>query len=214
MGWSDLVDPVRLIGEIQKAFSAYQGTRIVALGDTGVGKTTFWHYAQHNSPAPVDLSRTAHVEQLGKFIARDLDVMFVKQRVKAVDVPGHLWGTWEEAVREANPHGILFLCDHAEGFDKRDISEDRLEAHKRAFLRVAEVIESAQPKALKRLAVVVNKRDLWKGATSRVELLHKSGIGSALGSLSAGGKIAVTATDCSALYGENVKTTLAFLAGN
>lgn len=213
--WSDFLDPIQMISIVKDAFAAWDGQRVLALGESGTGKTTFWHYAQHNSPAPTDLERTTEVEQLRKFAVHDLKRAFVSQRVRAVDVPGHLRLAWKEALQTSNPHGILFMCDHATGHTAPEPDQDRLESHADALRHVRGLLEVVETPALRRFAIVMNKSDCWRARYTRMQLLDRGGITAAYTPIGIEhDKLSVAVRDSSALNGDNVKTVLSYLTGH
>lgn len=207
------MDPTTLLKEIFGAFDAYRGVRLVALGESQVGKTTFWHYARHNSPPKKEYGSTQTIEDLGKFAVHDITVGYVAQRVRAFDVPGQLRDTWGDALKAANPHGILFMCDHSSG-EGREADPGRLRAHREAFNHVHDLIGELPLPALERVAIVVNKADLWRSAYTRQALLREAGLATLYPALQAErGGLGVAVREMSALYGDNVRSVLSFLSG-
>ncbi len=208
-----MLDPSKFLDLVQGAFRAYKGVRIVALGETGVGKTTFWRYAEEGKVG-AETEPTAEVEHLGKFAVRDMHQNLVRQRVRAVDVPGHMWDTWRDAIATSNPNGIVIMCDHAPGATQKEPDTDRLARHVEVLRHVTQIVEEAQPSALDRIVLVVNKSDLWKHSHSIGELIEPSGIYSQFSLMGDQLDVSTAVRDSSALYGDNVKGAIAFLAGN
>lgn len=105
------------------------------------------------------------------------------------------------------------MCDHAAGFKERTPDPERLALHNDALREVRRIIDEVKLERLSRMAIAVNKSDLWKRNHSRVDLLEQSGISSTYGAVGAEQGISIAARDSSALFGDDVKTVIALLSG-
>jgi signal recognition particle receptor subunit beta len=185
---------------------------VLAFGDTGVGKTTLWHYLEHNrSPSPDTIRSTESATDIGGFRLKYVKLVGVKTKLIAVDLPGQveLRHTWAEVLTRVRPQGIFFMLDHAKdataplpesGFDRT-----RLKAHAEAFRQMRELIlDNDDVKGhLHAISVLVNKQDRWPRDLNYGRILDESGIPK-LYDRFAEIDVSITANGCSALHGENV----------
>lgn len=207
-----LLDPREWVQAVEDMYRAAKGFRVLAFGDTGTGKTTLWHYLEHDAPPPPGtIASTESAERIGGFRLKTVKLVGVKAKLTAVDLPGQaeLRHTWKPVLEEARPQGIFFLLDHvrdaskpppAPGYDAQ-----RLRAHRDAFKQMRDLIlaDDDVKKHLKAVAILVNKQDAWPRDLNYGTILEASGI-PALYDRFAEVQVSIMSNGCSALYGENV----------
>lgn len=215
MDLSKLIDPREWLNVLGDWIKAGVGLRVLAFGASGVGKTTLWHYLQHNRPLETAV-KTETANQLGRFRLRDVRLAGLQVAIRAVDLPGDtdkrkLWGS---TFAEVKPQATVFMLDHAAGGEERKVSTARLREHETAFADLVNVLLGHREIAEKcrQMLILVNKMDLWQHELTMNDLITRSGIPQHYPRLAELGT-QITARSCSAKYGDNIKSGFEWITG-
>jgi len=217
--WSlALVRPV--IDLIVEGSRTASGHRVVALGASEVGKTTLWTYLEKGgAAAAADLDKTLEPYQVGggRFKLRDIRVVGIKVRLKAIDVPGdvELRRYWGEVFESLRPRAVIFMLDHAlegQDLDERGVNPERMAEHAAAFAEFRSIVDanSEIKSSLRVLAIMANKSDLWPRHLTYGQLLQYSGVSSQLQELKDG--LSTMSRDTSAKYGQGIRPVVEWMA--
>ncbi|MGH3519007.1 MAG: hypothetical protein ACRDQ7_16610 [Haloechinothrix sp.] len=217
--WSlALVRPA--IDLIMEGSKAAYGHRVLALGASGVGKTTLWTYLEKGgAAAAADIDKTLEPYQVGngRFKVRDIRVVGIKVRLRAVDVPGdvELRKYWGEVLSSLTPKAVIFMLDHAlEGqeLEERGVNPARMAEHAAAFAEFRSIVEANSDirKSLRVLAIMANKSDIWPQHLTYGQLLGHSGVGGQLKELKDG--LSTMSRDTSAKYGQGIRPVIEWMA--
>jgi broad-specificity NMP kinase len=198
---------------------AAYGHRVLALGASGVGKTTLWTYLEKGgAAAAADIDKTLEPYKVGngRFKVRDVHVVGIKVRLRAVDVPGdvELRTHWGEVLSSLSPRAVIFMLDHAmdgQELDKRGVNADRMNEHREAFSEFCTIVQANSEirKSLRALAIMANKSDVWPRHLTYGQLLQHSGVSDKLRDLKEG--LSTHSASTSAKYGQGIRPTVEWI---
>lgn len=212
-----------ILEAIYGAYIAWKGFRLLVFGTTGVGKSTLWKYLETGQIVNPSLVESTRVPtDLGdKFKLKDIAIYGIKVRIKAVDLPGdvELRSSWQAVLYTLKPQGIIFMVDHVKNTDSvpsLGFDQKRLEEHYEAFQYLKGLIlnNAEVQKNLQALLVLVNKSDKFPKQLGYGDILKQSNIGTVLNSFNELDDLRTRATQCSALYGENIQEQITWLIKN
>lgn len=193
---------------------------MLALGASGVGKTTLWTYLEKGgAAAAADIDKTLEPYQVGngRFKLRDIRVVGVKVRLRAVDVPGdvELRRYWGDVLASAPPKAVIFMLDHAaegQDVDERGVNPDRMKEHADAFAEFRSIVETNSEirTSLRALAIMANKSDIWPNHFTYGQLLRHSGVSAQLTELKDG--LSTMSRDTSDKYGQGIRPVIEWMA--
>ena len=216
MGLGSIIDPFKIIASafdfVANAYKSFRGFKLLVFGTTGVGKTTFWKYLQtENLVDATQVNKTIDITPMDKFRIRSVKLSFVKVGIQALDLPGdpEYRSTWEEALKQVKPDGIIFLLDHVEDPDKdlpEGLDPNRLKENREAFDFLTDLLLKNKEIAneIQAFAIGVNKTDILDPKLSYGKVLEKTGINTNINRLNELENCRSTAFGISALTGGNV----------
>lgn len=219
-----LIDPTEWLDAVIKGFKAWYGFRVLVLGTTQVGKSTLWAALEKGKAVEAsEVEKTQVIEKVGggkgHFRMRNVRMVRIKVKVKALDVPGdlHLRHTWKEALNIVKPQGLVFMLDHladpsvtppASGYD-----QDRLKEHFEAFSQLRQIYLASEKltNELRAVLVLVNKADIWPNHLNYGDIIMASNINSIRDWIGQNPKVGSRMARCSALYNDNLEESFEWL---
>lgn len=209
------------------AIRAWQGSRLLILGASGVGKTTLWRYLETGKIVnPESVEKTLKPTQLGgqegKIKIKDIKIAGIKTRLaKAVDLPGdkEFRSTWRPVVDATKPEGIIFLMDHA--LNPRTVpsigyDSVRLQEHYETLDHLTKLIlnNDSVKTNLQAFLVLVNKSDSFPSQLGYGDIIREANVGALIDRLRGIENLRIKSRQCSALYGENIQEEISWMVRN